>query len=328
MLIRFGFEISIACNAPVPMLLALSTHSQFAGRLIGVDRVRTVPEIPTEEYLDVYGNRITRIVAPAGELTLWSDCVAEVDGVADPVVPQARQFAVEELPSPTLTFLTASRYCESDELSGIAWQLFGGTQPGWPRVQAICDFVHEHATFGYQFGRPTKSAHDVYQERTGVCRDFAHLAVALCRAMNIPARYASGYLGDIGVPPSGPGDFCAWFEVFLEGQWYTFDARYNIPRIGRILMVRGSDAADVAMMTSFGDYALTGFRIWADEIAGQACDADILASLETRPDAAALIGPSSGRLAHGQSLFGETPMAADDLSPTEAVSSRILESVG
>ncbi len=297
MFVRFGFEISVECTAPVTMLLALSPHPDFDGRLVGSDRVRTAPEVPQESYNDVDRNQIVRIVAPSGGVTLSADCIAEIDGAPDVVALDAQQAAVEDLPFETLHFLMPSRYCESDEMSNTAWQLFGGTPPGWPRVQAICDFVNAHLRFDYMSGRPTKTALDAFGEKTGVCRDFAHLAVTFCRALNIPARYASGYLGDIGVPYSGPGDFCAWFEVFLGGRWYTFDARYNTQRIGRVLMVRGRDAADVAMITSFGDYALTGFRVWVDEIAGQHSDAALRKMLESLPDTEALVSPSSARLA-------------------------------
>ncbi|WP_108659910.1 transglutaminase-like domain-containing protein [Acuticoccus kandeliae] len=295
MLIRAGFEIRIMSERETPVLLALSAHSTYANRIIGQDCVRTDPYVPTENYLDEFGNRRTRLVTPAGELTLWSDFVVEDSGQPDRVDWGARQHEIADLPSDTLTFLMASRYCEVDELVAKAWELFGATPPGWARVHAICDWVHHHLAFGYRFGRPTKTAVDAIKECTGVCRDFAQLSVALCRAMNIPARYASGYLGDIGVPNSGPGDFCAWFEAFLDGQWYTFDARYNTPRIGRILMVRGRDAADVAMITSFGNYEMTLFRVWCDHLAGEISDNEILSLLETRPRAAALtLAPTNG----------------------------------
>ena len=296
MFIRIGFEITVNCPAPTPMLLALSPHSSYPGRVIGSDRVRTDRDIPVEEYLDPFGNRRNRIVAPVGPLTIWSDCIVENDGSPDVYDWNARQHDIADLPADTLNFLIASRYCEADELVGQAWALFGQTQPGWARVQAICNWVHNHLTFGYNFGRPTKTAVDAMRERTGVCRDFAQLSVALCRAMNIPARYASGYLGDIGVPPSGPGDFCAWFEVYLGDRWHTFDARYNVPRIGRVLMVRGRDAADVAMITSFGAYDLTLFRVWADEVAGVDGDAALEDMLRRRPDAPALtLAPAGAR---------------------------------
>ncbi|MEX2616386.1 MAG: transglutaminase family protein [Alphaproteobacteria bacterium] len=285
MLVRFGFEISLQCTMPVPMTLALSPHSGFRARRIGSDRVQSEPQILVNEYIDAFGNRMSRIVAPPGMLTLWSDCAVESDGLPDPVIPEARQLPVEQLPPETLVYLRASRYCESDALVGRAWNIFGNTPEGWPRVQAICDFVHNHVTFGYQFGRPTKTAQEVFVEKSGVCRDFAHLSIALCRAMNIPARYASGYLGDIGVPPAGAGDFCAWFEAFLDGEWHTFDARYNTPRIGRVLMTRGYDAADVAMITSFGNYALTAFRVWCEEIPQHLDDNSVNCLLKMRPAA-------------------------------------------
>lgn len=297
MLIRFGFVIEIESPEPVPMISALSTHSELAGRLIGEDRVRADRDIPINEYVDRFGNRMTRLVAPAGHLKLWSDCVIELDGEPDAFEPAARQHAVEDLPADTLQHLMASRYCDSDMLSAFAWRQFGATPPGWARVQAICDYVHGQTTFDYKFGRADKTASNVHLEKTGVCRDFAHLSVSLCRAMNIPARYASGYLGDIGVPYSGPGDFCAWFEVFLDGRWFTFDARYNERRIGRILMVRGADAADVAMITSFGAYALTFFQVWTDELSDDLDDAALLDMLKERPEAEPLVFPSSGRMA-------------------------------
>ena len=283
MLIRIGFEITVSCPAPVPMLLALSVHSEFAGRIIGSDCVRSSQADNITEYVDLYGNRITRATAPAGVSTFWSDAIAEVDGRPDEVVTDAQQLPLEKLPNETLTYLLASRYCDSDLLGEFAWKQFGQTPMGWPRVAAICDFVHAHVTFDYKFGRPDKTAGDVLSEKTGVCRDFAHLAISLCRAMNIPARYASGYLGDIGVPDAGFDDFCAWFEVFLDGKWYTFDARYNVPRIGRILMVRGHDAADVAMMTSFGAYELSEFRVWTHELPDETDDAVLLETLHERP---------------------------------------------
>ncbi|MFN0263096.1 transglutaminase-like domain-containing protein [Tepidamorphus sp. 3E244] len=280
--IRIGYEIEISCEAAIPMLLAMSTHTEFAGRIIGSDNVRTSRDQTVEQYIDLYGNKISRIVAQPGVTTVWSDCVAEVDGEPDHVPWNAVQHAVEDLPPETLRYLVASRYCDSDELINFAWQQFGHLTNGCARVMAICDFVHNNTTFGYKFARTTKTATDVLGEKTGVCRDFAHLSVALCRAMNIPARYASGYLGDIGVPDTGFDDFCAWFEVYIGGQWHTFDARYNTPRIGRVLMVRGADAADVAMMTSFGNYRMNSFRVWSEELPDGQSDADLLAMLEHR----------------------------------------------
>jgi transglutaminase-like putative cysteine protease len=237
------------------------------------------------EYRDHFNNRITRTVSPAGMTTLWSDCIAELDGFPDYIPFNTTQHRIEDLPSETLEFLVASRYADSDSIADFAWNQFGNVPEGWNRVQAILDFVHERVTFGYKFGRPDKTARDVLSEKTGVCRDFAHLGVSLCRAMNIPARYASGYLGDIGVPDAGFDDFCAWFEVFLGGSWHNVDARYNTPRIGRIVMVRGRDAADVAMITSFGAYRLTSFRVWTTQVADGTCDADLMAMMQQLPDA-------------------------------------------
>ncbi|XSG81106.1 MAG: transglutaminase-like domain-containing protein [Methyloligella sp. ZOD6] len=288
MLIRIGFEIIVECRTPTPLLLALSPHSSRTGKVTDSDHVQTEPEVELEEYIDPFANRRTRLVAPIGRLKMWSDCVVEDDGALDPFDWNARQHEIVDLPSETLTYLTASRYCEVDELIDQAWSLFGETPPGWARVQAICNWTHNHLTFGYQFGRPTKTALDALQERTGVCRDFAQLAIGMCRAMNIPARYASGYLGDIGVPPTGAGDFSAWFEVYLENRWHTFDARHNTPRIGRVLMVHGRDAADAAMITSFGSYNLDFFRVWTNEVVPSASDQGLLHLLQIPPEGAAL----------------------------------------
>ncbi len=294
MFIRIGFEITLDSSADTVLVLALTPHASVSARTIGSGAVRAEPDLPLETFRDSFDNLRTRLRAPAGELKLWSDCIVELDGAPDPFDWTARQHDVGDLPPETLQFLTASRYCDSDTLAPVALELFGTTPPGWARVQAICNHVHNHLTFGYGFGRPSKTASDAQREKTGVCRDFAHLAIAFCRAMNIPARYASGYLGDIGVPCSGPGDFCAWFEAYLGGRWYTFDARYNTPRIGRVLMVRGRDAADGAMITSFGGYRLTGFRVWTDEVPGTPDDATLHEMLETRPEAEALTLAPSG----------------------------------
>lgn len=288
MFIRIGYEIVIDSKADTVLILALSPHSSLDKRVIGSTEVQADPALPVETFIDSFGNPLTRLRAPAGRLTLWSDCIVEVDGQPDVFDWTAQEHDVGDLPPETLQFLTASRYCDSDALAPEALRLFGSTPAGWARVQAICNHVHNHLTFGYGFGRSTKTASDAQREKTGVCRDFAHLAIALCRAMNIPARYASGYLGDVGVPYSGPGDFCAWFEAYLGGRWYTFDARYNTPRIGRVLMVHGRDAADGAMITSFGAYDMTTFRVWTDEVAAASSDAALLDMLTTRPNTEAL----------------------------------------
>ncbi len=295
MFIRIGYEITIESKAGAVLILALSPHTSLNGRVIGFSDVHTSPDVKLQPFVDTFGNRLHRLTAPAGSLTLWSDCFIEVDGQPDPYDWYAQQHDVADLPSNTLRFLTPSRYCESDVLASAAFELFGATPPGWARVQAICNHVHNHLTFGYGFGRCTKTASDAHREKTGVCRDFAHLAIALCRAMNIPARYASGYLGDIGVPYSGPGDFCAWFEAYVGGRWYTFDARYNTPRIGRVLMVRGRDAADGAMITSFGSYDMKAFKVWTDQAPDGHCEAMLLDMLKTRPQTPALtLAPTRG----------------------------------
>lgn len=267
MFIRVGYEMVFETPSAVPILLLLHTHPSRAADLRWPDRVRTEPEVPVREFTDAFGNRCGRVVAPGGQFRLWNDTLVEDSGLPDVVNEQASQHSVEELPLDVVQFLLPSRYCEVDRLGEVAWELFGKAPLGWGRVQAVCDWVHAKVRFGYQHARPTKTAFDVYNERTGVCRDFMHLAITFCRCLNIPARYATGYLGDIGVPPAPyPMDFSAWFEVFLENQWYTFDARHNVPRIGRVLMARGRDAVDVALTTSFGPARLDKFTVWTDEV--------------------------------------------------------------
>jgi transglutaminase-like putative cysteine protease len=270
MLIHLGYEMVFNPPAPVPMLLMLSVHPSRAPSLRQPDRLRVDPPVPVQEFLDGFGNRCSRLLAPAGRVSLWGETVVEDSGEPDPQHPEAVQHPVEELPPEVLPFLLASRYCEVDRLTDVAWKLFEKTSgQGWQSVRTICDWVHDNVRFGYGFARPTKTACDVYQERTGVCRDFMHLAITLCRCMNIPARYATGYLGDIGVPPDPcPMDFSAWFEVYLGGRWHTFDARHNVPRIGRVLMARGRDAVDVALTTSFGVAPLKSFMVRSEEVSG------------------------------------------------------------
>ena len=267
MKIRFGFEITYDCPHPTPMILMLSVHFSRVSDLVAPDHLIANPTVPMSAYRDTFGNWCTRIVAPAGRLVLSTDSVINDSGLPDVVAPHARQTPVEALPDDALLFLLGSRYCETDRLSATAWQMFGSTPPGWARVQAICDYVHQRITFGYQHARFTRTAFEAMEEGRGVCRDFAHLAVALCRCMNIPARYCTGYLGDIGVPPvDAPMDFAAWFEAYLDGQWYTFDPRNHVPRIGRILIARGRDAADVAIATTFGLNTLQRFIVRTDEV--------------------------------------------------------------
>ena len=267
MKIRIGYELVYECPRPTPMILALNVHYTRVADLISPDHVITRPALPLQAYRDPYGNWCTRLVLPAGETRISTDALVRDGGQPDVVEPGAQQTPIEALPDEALPFLLGSRYCETDVLGPIAWELFANSPSGWGRVQAICSFVHAHVTFGYAHARPTKTALDTYREKQGVCRDFAHLAVAFCRAMNIPARYCSGYLGDIGVPATPePMDFSGWFEAYLGGRWYTFDARHNTPRIGRILLARGRDAADVAIATTFGHSTLRQFRVWTDEI--------------------------------------------------------------
>ncbi len=267
MQIRVGYELIYECPRPTPMILTLNIHYTRASDIVFPDHLRTDPAVPLAAYRDSFGNWCTRIVAPQGRLRLSSSAVVKDSGLPDPVVATAYQHQVQDLPQETLLFLLGSRYCETDRLSQTAWDLFDHAPTGWGRVQAICDFVHDHITFGYEHARPTKSAFDAFSERTGVCRDFAHLAIAFCRCMNIPARYCTGYLGDIGIPPPyGPMDFAAWMEVYLGNSWHIFDPRNNMPRIGRVLIARGRDAADVAISGTFGPATLLSFAVVTEEI--------------------------------------------------------------
>jgi transglutaminase-like putative cysteine protease len=245
----------------------LDVHPSRIPDLREPDQLKVEPEVPVERYVDSFGNHCSRFLAPAGIVRLYNSTLIEDSGLPDVQAPEARQHPVEELPSEALRFLMGSRYCETDLLSQVASELFGHTAPGWGRVQAICDWVYQKVEFGYAYARPTKTALDVYLDRTGVCRDFQHLAITFCRCMNIPARYVAGYLGDIGIvlPPS-PMDFSAWFEAYLDDRWWAFDARNNQPRIGRVLMATGRDASDVAMTWSFGQANLTYFFVVTEEI--------------------------------------------------------------
>lgn len=269
MQIRVGYEIIYDCPKPTPMILTLHIHSTRVSDIVVPDHLITRPSVPIVAYRDAFGNWCSRIVAPEGEIRLSANAVVNDTGEPDVVSASAQQHAVQDLPEETLVFLLGSRYCETDLLSEVAWELFDKSPAGWGRVQAICDFVHRHITFGYEHARATKTAWEAFNERTGVCRDYTHLAVAFCRCMNIPARYCTGYLSDIGSPPPyGPMDFAAWFEAYLGGRWHTFDARKNVPRIGRVLIARGRDATDVAISNSFGPSTLKSFKVWTDEVDG------------------------------------------------------------
>jgi transglutaminase-like putative cysteine protease len=267
MLIRLGYDIQFDIPAAVPMVAMLHVHPSRIADLREPDELQLMPAAAVDVYHDSFGNICSRFVAPAGPFRLYNSTLIEDSGEPDPTNPGANQTPVQDLPPEVLQCMLPSRYCEVDQLLNAAGDLFGASEPGWSRVQAICDWVNANITFGYHFASPTKTARDVYADRRGVCRDFQHLAITFCRCMNLPARYATGYLGDIGVPSRPPMDFSAWFEVYLEDRWWTFDARNNSPRIGRVLMATGRDAADVAITTSFGNAWLKSFTVVTDEVA-------------------------------------------------------------
>jgi transglutaminase-like putative cysteine protease len=267
MKIKVGYELVYNFPQATPMILMVNVHPSRASDLVVSDQAKTDPQVPITAYTDGFGNLCSRLVAPPGRLQISACGVVTDTGRPDAFVPSAIQHDVQDLPEETLVFLLGSRYCEIDLLTQCAWALFGNTPPGWARVQAICDYVHNHIAFDYQQSRPTRTACEGFNERTGVCRDYTHLAIAFCRCMNIPARYCTGYLGDIGMPPPyAVGDFAAWFEAYLGGAWHTFDPRNNMPRIGRVLMARGRDAADVAITTTFGPNILESFQVFTDEV--------------------------------------------------------------
>jgi transglutaminase-like putative cysteine protease len=271
MKLRAGYELVYHFPQPTPLILVVNVHESRRCDLAVADTLTTEPAFPISAYRDAFGNQCHHGLAPAGRCRLMADCVVEDSGQPDEIVSAAVQHSVEDLPPETLQFLLGSRYCETDLLSDVAWQLFSGITPGYPRVQAICDYVHNHISFDYQSASPTRTAAEAFRGRTGVCRDYTHLAVALCRCMNIPARYCTGYLSDLGTPlPYPAGDFAAWFEAWIGGAWHMFDPRNNVPRLGRILMARGRDASDVAITTTFGPNTLESFRVWTDEYLAQA----------------------------------------------------------
>jgi transglutaminase-like putative cysteine protease len=267
MQIQVGSEIIYRCYQQTPMILMVHVHSSRAPDIVVPDYLTTDPMVPVSTYCDKYGNWCSRILAPPGDIRLTVNGIVRDTGQPDLLYGSAQQHEVSDLPEDTLVFLLGSRYCETDLLTQAAWDLFSQTQPGWDRVRAICGYVHKHITFNYQAARSTRTAWEAFNERIGVCRDYAHLAITFCRCMNIPARYCTGYLGDIGMPPPyDVMDFAAWIEVYLGGQWHTFDPRNNVPRIGRILMARGRDATDVAISTTFGPTSLVRFRVFTDEV--------------------------------------------------------------
>jgi transglutaminase-like putative cysteine protease len=267
MKIRLGYDITMTHPQYTPMMLLLNVHYSRASDILVPDILVTEPEVPFTQYRDSFGNLCTRLVAPPGPIRLRTEAFVSDPGTPDVYAPDAIHHDVSSLPDECMQFLLGSRYCEPDKLMDLAWANFNIPGTGWDRVQAICDFVHNQITFGYQYARKSRTAEEAYHERVGVCRDFAHLAVTLCRAMNIPARYCTGYLGDIGVPKDpAPMDFSAWFEAYIGGHWHTFDARHNKPRIGRVLIGRGRDASDIAISTVFGPSVLNSFNVFTEEV--------------------------------------------------------------
>jgi transglutaminase-like putative cysteine protease len=267
MRIRYGYTIEIDISQPMTLLTAMDVEWGRRGDILHEHPLKTTSVATVERYTDGFGNLCRRIQANPGTVLLSLEGVIRDSGEHDPYVPDAEQVDVANLPVETLPFLLASRYCETEFLNQTAWSQFGHIQGGWARVQAICDFVHNHLTFGYPNARPTRTAFEAFNERVGVCRDFTHLAVALCRCMNIPARYCNGYLGDIGIPANpAPMDFNAWFEAYIGGRWYVFDARHNMPRVGRITVARGRDAMDIPMLHTFGPHMLRRFEVITEEV--------------------------------------------------------------
>lgn len=267
MKLHLGCELSYRLKQPTPMIATLNAHHSHARSFDVPDRFMTTPAVPLSHYRDTFGNRCTRLVAPAGIFVLGTDGIIRDDGAPDPIEASAIEHPVESLPPETITYLLSSRYCETEHLMKDAWRLFGAIQPGWARVQNVCDFVHNHIAFGYEHSNPTQTAFETFTRRRGVCRDFAHLAITFCRCLNIPARYCTGYVSDVGqTPPYPPMDFAAWMEVYIGDAWWMFDPRNNSPRIGRVLIARGRDAVDVPLTHSFGDAQLSTFRVWIDPI--------------------------------------------------------------
>lgn len=282
--IRVGCEFRYEATWPTPTVIQVQPHKDGAHQILQ-ETWQLTPDTSLHAYHDIYNNLCQRLLMPAGEHVLRYDALVNVTGDRDEVALHAVQLPVEELPDDVLLYTLPSRFCLSDVLSDTAWQLFGATEPGWTRVQTICDWVHTNIRFQYGTSTPLTTAADVYEQRVGVCRDLAHLAVTFCRALNIPARYVFGYLPDIGVPPpEAPMDFCAWMEVYLDGRWWTFDPRNNTPRIGRVLIGRGRDALDVAMVTTYGSPRLQHMIVWADEVPTEPVSAKMPNDLAKRED--------------------------------------------
>ncbi len=264
--IRVGCEFRYEATWPTPTVMQVQSHPDGAHQVLH-EEWQTTPDLPMNVYRDIYGNLCQRLMLVPGENVLRYDATVAVTDGYDEINTDAVQMPVEELPGEVLLYTLPSRFCLSDLLSDAAWQLFGQTKPGWERVQTISDWVHNNIRFQYGTSTQITTALDVYEQRVGVCRDFTHLAITFCRALNIPTRYVFGYIPDIGVPPPDePMDFCAWMEVYLSGRWWTFDPRNNTPRMGRVLIGRGRDALDVAMVTTYGGPTLREMIVWADEV--------------------------------------------------------------
>ena len=268
MLIRCGYRIGIHCAQPTPLVLMLTPRDDQDRACVLVETRHNSSGKAATFYTDGFGNRCQRLLAPAGALILEGDAIVACDDTVDPCHPDAAEVPVAQLPADTLVHLMGSRYCETDRLSQFAWDRFGTIAPGWNRVQAVVDFVHSHIGFDYGNASATRTALETLENRVGVCRDYAHLAITLCRCLNIPARYVNGHLGEIGVPIVDPMDFSAWREVYLAGGWFTFDPRNNMRRIGRIVIARGRDAADVPLINSFGPHDLQRFFVWTYAVTG------------------------------------------------------------
>jgi transglutaminase-like putative cysteine protease len=267
MRIKLGYELAIEVTAPTSLVLMLNVHAERAGDLETPDVIQFTPHVPSRMFYDMFGNPCVRVIAPPGLFTFRTEAIIRDSGLPEPWPEHAIGTPVEQLPDETLGYLLPSRYCEVDQMTATAWEMFGNLDPGWPRVRAILDFTHGHLRFDYQQASPKRTAMGAFNDKVGVCRDFMHLAITMCRCLNIPARYTTGYLGDIGVPPVPcPMDFSAYFEVFLDGKWWALDARHNKPRVGRVLQARGRDAADVALITSFGPHVLRKFFVVTDEV--------------------------------------------------------------
>ena len=329
MRVRVGCEFKYQTQMPVPMLMLVRARPD-AEHQTRYESQWTDPSIPLREYRDSFGNPCWRLVLPTGDSVIRYDAVVEVSGDPDPVVPDAPLVPVEELPDDALVFTLPSRYIESDLLLDDAWQLFGNTPPTWARIQAICDWVHANVEYGYGLSGPTTTALDVFKQRQGVCRDFAQISVAMCRALNIPARYTFGYLGDIAVePPDVPMDFHAWFEAFVGGRWYTFDARHNIPRIGRVKIAHGRDAVDVALSTAYGSAALTSMVVWSDEIPDDDAEtgAELLERATLTPQAPHTFSDAGVNVSMPQPAAQDQGQETDtDMSETDLVSPGIATS--